>query len=94
MNAVTPPWLAGGRFIIAIAGGAADRGADNDVGYDAARDEDAHDADMGEAACRTAAERKPDGRAAVFQRAVLRVVDGARATEQRLQHDAIPSCRR
>ena len=52
--------LAGG---VAAADHGADRGADDDVGHDAVREQRAHDADMGKAARGAAAERQPDGRA-------------------------------
>ena len=65
---------------IAAADHGADRGADDDVGHDAVRDQGAHDADMGKAARGAAAERqtdgrsrdgRPDGRGGGFGRAVV-----------------------
>ena len=47
---------------IAAADHGADRGADNDVGHDAMREQGTHDADMGKAARGAAAERQTDGR--------------------------------
>ena len=52
--------LAGG---VAAADQRADRGADDDVGHDAVGEQRPHDADMGKAARRAAAEHKPDRRA-------------------------------
>ena len=48
---------------VAAADHGADRGADDDVGLDAVREQRAEHADMGKAARAAAAERKPDGRA-------------------------------
>ena len=48
---------------VAAADHRADRGADDDVRLDAVREQRADHADMGKAARRAAAERKPDGRA-------------------------------
>ena len=48
---------------LAAADHGADRGADDDVGLDAVREQRADHADMGKAARAAAAERKPDGRA-------------------------------